>query len=235
MSLPAGPRVLLISLLLLFAVWAGFRLHSSGSKSAAFVTVPAGQASPAIPSDAAADASLEGASVHAAAIPEVLPTFSINDLQGRPTSAAAWPGKSLVMNFWATWCAPCQREVPLLKALSSEWSDRNVEVVGIAVDHPDKVQGFAEQFKIPYPLLVGEQNALDLATQLGLSTPVFPFTVFTDRRGHVVALFVGELHRPQADLILSVLQNLNQDKVQLPDARLLIAEGLDKLADQHAG
>jgi thiol-disulfide isomerase/thioredoxin len=235
MSLPAGPRVLVVSLLLLFAVWAGFRLHSSGSKSIGYVSVPAGQASPAIPSDAAAEASQEGASLQGAAIPEVLPPFSINDLQGRPTSAAAWPGKSLVMNFWATWCAPCQREVPLLKALSSEWSDRNVEVVGIAVDHPDKVQGFAEQFKIPYPLLVGEQNALDLATQLGLSTPVFPFTVFTDRRSHVVALFIGELHRPQADLILSVLQNLNQDKVQLPDARRLIAEGLDKLADQHAG
>jgi peroxiredoxin len=235
MSLPAGPRVLVVSLLLLFAVWAGFRLHTTGSKATAFVSVPAGQASPAIPSDAAADASLEGASVQAAAIPEVLPAFSINDLQGRPTSAAAWPGKSLVMNFWATWCAPCQREVPLLKALRSEWSDRNVEVVGIAVDHPDKVQGFAEQFRIPYPLLVGEQNALDLATKLGLSTPVFPFTVFTDRRGHVVALFIGELHRPQADLILSVLQNLNQDKVQLPDARLLIAEGLDKLAEKHAG
>jgi thiol-disulfide isomerase/thioredoxin len=235
MSLSAGPRVLLVALLFLFAVWAGFRLHSSGSKSMAYVGVPAGQASPAIPTDATADAFPENASMQAAAIPEVLPAFSINDLQGRPTSAAAWPGKSLVMNFWATWCAPCQREVPLLKALSSEWSDRNVEVVGIAVDHPDKVQGFAKQFKIPYPLLVGEQNALDLATQLGLSTPVFPFTVFTDRRGQVVALFIGELHRPQADLILSVLQNLNQDKVQLPDARHLIAEGLDKLSDQNAG
>jgi thiol-disulfide isomerase/thioredoxin len=235
MSLPAGSRVLVVSLLLLFAVWAGFRLHSSGSKSTALVNVPAGQASPAIPSDGVADASLDAASLQPAAIPEMLPTFSINDLQGRPTSAATWQGKSLVMNFWATWCAPCQREVPLLKALSSEWSGRNVEVVGIAVDHPDKVQGFAEQFKIPYPLLVGEQNALDLATKLGLRTPVFPFTVFTDRHGHVVALFIGELHRPQADLILSVLQNLNQDKVQLQTARQLIADGLDKLAERHTG
>ncbi len=235
MSPAAGPRVLVVSLLLLLAVWAGFRLHSSSSQSTAFVDVPAGKASPTIPSDAAAEAPLEGASLQGTPIPESLPTFSINDLQGRPTSAAAWPGKSLVVNFWATWCAPCQREVPLLKALSSEWSDRNVEVVGIAVDHPDKVQGFAAQFSIPYPLLVGEQNALDLASQLGLTSPVFPFTVFTDRRGHVVALFIGELHRPQADLILSVVQDLNQDKVRLPGARRLIAEGLDKLAEQHAG
>jgi thiol-disulfide isomerase/thioredoxin len=235
MSQAIGPRVLVASLLLLFGVWAGFRLHSSRSESTGFVAVPAGKASPTIPSDAATDAPLEGATLRTAPVPEVLPPFSINDLQGRPTSAAAWSGKSLVMNFWATWCAPCQREVPLLKALSTEWADRNVEVVGIAVDHPDKVQGFAEQFKIAYPLLVGEQNALDLASKLGLSTPVFPFTVFSDHRGRVVALFIGELHRPQADLILAVLQNLNQDKVQLPDAKRLIAEGLDKLADQHAG
>jgi thiol-disulfide isomerase/thioredoxin len=235
MSQTTGPRVLVASLLLLFGVWAGFRLHSSRSESTGFVQVPAGKASPPLPSDAATDAPLEGASLRAAAIPEVLPPFSINDLQGRPTSAAAWSGKSLVINFWATWCAPCQREVPLLKALSTEWADRNIEVVGIAVDHPDKVQGFAEQFKIPYPLLVGEQNALDLASKLGLSTPVFPFTVFSDQRGRVVALFIGELHRSQADLILAVLQNLNQDKVRLPDARRLIAEGLDKLAERHAG
>jgi thiol-disulfide isomerase/thioredoxin len=223
-------RILQVSLLLMIGIWAGFRLHSSKSPPHAFVAVPAGKASAPIPSDAAADTPLLGIP-----IPEQLPPFSINNLQGKPTTAAAWRGKSLVVNFWATWCAPCQREVPLLKALSTEWSNRNVEVVGIAVDHPDKVQGFAEQFKISYPLLVGEENALDLAAKLGLTSPVFPFTVFTDRRGQVVALFVGELHRPQADLILSVLQNLNQDKVQLPEARLLIADGLGELADKTAG
>jgi hypothetical protein len=53
-----------------------------------------------------------------------------------------------------------------------------------------------------YPLLIGEQDALDAATALGVDSPVFPFTVFTDRRGEVVALFVGELHKPQAELIL---------------------------------
>ena len=76
-------------------------------------------------------------------------------------------------------------------------------VVGIAVDHRDKVRHFAGEFKIDYPLLIGEQDALDVAAKFGMDVPAFPFTVFTDRRGEVVALFVGELHRPQADLILS--------------------------------
>jgi thiol-disulfide isomerase/thioredoxin len=226
----SGPRILLGALLLLVGVWGGFRLHSSRDATSAHIAVPAGQASPPIPSDSPAEAPLQGSP-----IPEQLPAFSINNLQGKPTTNTAWPGKSLIVNFWATWCAPCQREVPLLKALSTEWAARNVEVVGIAVDHPDKVQGFAQQFKIPYPLLVGEQDALDLAAKLGLSTPVFPFTVFTDRRGQVVALFVGELHRAQADLILSVLENVNQDKVQLPEARRLIADGLEKLGDKLSG
>jgi thiol-disulfide isomerase/thioredoxin len=228
MNSSKGPRILLASLLLIIGVWAGFRLHSSKSQPHSSVTVPVGKASAPTASDSAADAAVLGNP-----IPERLPAFSINNLQGRPTSAAAWQGKSLIVNFWATWCGPCQREVPLLKALSTEWSPRNVEVVGIAVDHPDAVQGFAQRFKIDYPVLVGEENALDLAAQLGLANPVFPFTVFTDRTGRVVTLFVGELHRDQADLILSVLQNLNQDKVQLPEAKRLIADGLQKLTDQR--
>jgi hypothetical protein len=72
------------------------------------------------------------------------------------------------------------------------------------------VLAYADDLKIAYPLLIGEQDALDAAAALGVDSPVFPFTVFTDRRGEVVALFVGELHRPQAELILREVQNLNR-------------------------
>ncbi len=223
-------RILQVSLLLMIGVWAGFRLHHSSSSEPSLVQVPVGKASAPSPTDLVSEMPLQGTP-----IPEHLPAFTINNLQGKPTTAAAWPGKSLIVNFWATWCAPCQREVPLLNALSTEWANRGIQVVGIAVDHVDKVQGFAEQFKIGYPLLVGEQNALDLASQLGLTSPVFPFTVFTDHQGRVVALFVGELRRAQADLILSVLQDLNQDKVQLLEARQQIADGLEKLTENRSG
>ncbi len=108
-------------------------------------------------------------------------------------------------------------------------------MVGIAVDYRDKVQDFAREFKIDYPLLIGEQDALDVAAKFGMDSPAFPFTVFTDRRGEVVALFVGELHRPQADLILSVVQTLNQDLVQLPEAKRSIADGLAAILNNRAG
>jgi hypothetical protein len=91
---------------------------------------------------------------------------------------------------------------------------------------------FADEFKIGYPLLVGEQDALDVAAKFGMPSPAFPFTVFTDRRGEVVALFVGELHRPQADLIMSAVHNLDLGSLQLSQARRQIAAGLDALAEK---
>ncbi len=84
-------------------------------------------------------------------------------------------------------------------------------------------------------MLIGEQDALDAAAEFGMDSPALPFTVFTDRRGEVVALFVGELHRPQADFILSEVQNLNQERIALPEARRAIADGLEALAGKKTG
>jgi peroxiredoxin len=123
----------------------------------------------------------------------------------------------------------------LLKSLAESWQSRDVAVVGVAVDHRAEVLSFADKFRIGYPLLIGEQDALDAAAALGMDSPVFPFTVFTDRRGEVVALFVGELHRPQAELILKVVQDLNADRLQLAAARHAIADGLHALPTAAAG
>jgi len=232
------------ALIALVAVGAGAWMHArqqaAGNRAGTHdeVAVPAGHASAPSPSDQAAygDAAAPGnAAYQPPKIPDQLPIFSLEDRTGKTTSIAAWAGKSLVINFWATWCAPCRREIPLLETLHSEWVGRGVTVIGIAVDHRDQVLKFADQFKIPYPLLIGEQDALDAAAAFGMASPVFPFTVFTDRRGEVVTLFVGELHRPQADLILSVVQNLNDGRVHLPEARQAIADGLSALAAKRAG
>lgn len=158
----------------------------------------------------------------AASIPASLPAFLLKDLEGRPTSAARWQGKSLMINFWATWCAPCRREIPLLQSLHREFDGREFEVVGIAVDYPDKVRSFRDEFGITYPLLVGEQDALDLITRLGVATPAFPFTVFTDHQGRVVTLYLGELRKPVAEAILAAVRDVDQGHVDLPAARARI-------------
>lgn len=222
----AAARVAGAALIAVVACWAGIRVYSVRS-AAQGTAVPAGEASPPTATDFAA--SLEDAPP-SVKIPDHLPSFSLNDRSGVPTPIATWAGKSLVLNFWATWCAPCRREIPLLQALQGELAAEDVTIVGIAVDHRDEVAAFAERLKISYPLLVGEQDALDVAAAFGVKSPVFPFTVFTDRRGEVVALYLGELHRSQAGLILGVVRSLNQDRLKLPEARRVIAEGLSGLA-----
>jgi thiol-disulfide isomerase/thioredoxin len=237
-------RFLGIALLVLAGIWAGLKFHSVQSVQSvhsvqsvqavhkapdAGVPVPAGVASAPDPRE---DSEL--AAPHPV-IPTKLPDFSLKDLSGKPTSVASWSGKSLVINFWATWCAPCRREMPLLKTLAADWAGRDLAILGIAVDDPDKVRAFASRSSIGYPVLIGEQDALDVAAKFGMTSPALPFTVFVDRRGEVVALFLGELHRPQADFILSQVQNLNDERIALPQARRAIAAGLEALAEKHSG
>ncbi|HME39463.1 MAG TPA: TlpA disulfide reductase family protein [Steroidobacteraceae bacterium] len=235
-------RVVAAALVVALGIWAGAEVYSSRTALQAHrgVKVPAGEASPANPSDLVnADAAPSGTDPMGVfpppKIPDRLPQFSLENSAGKPTAIASFGDKSLIINFWATWCAPCRKEIPLLQALHAEWAGRDVSVVGIAVDYRDPVLEFARRFNIGYPLLIGEQDALDAAAAFGVQSPVFPFTVFTDRRGEVVALFIGELHRPQAELILSQVQNLNKDLVQLPDARRAIALGLRALAAKRSG
>jgi thiol-disulfide isomerase/thioredoxin len=215
-------------LVAMVAIWAGNRLYMSRRPPPATVE----SRSPAPPPEV--DFGAESA-IPPPKIPDMLPVFSLADRTGKSTSITSWKDKSLIINFWATWCAPCRKEIPLLESLADEWGSRGVEVVGIAVDHRAQVVEFADRLKIAYPVLIGEQDALDAAAAFGFESPVFPFTVFTDRRGEVVALFVGELHKPQADLILSVVQSLNQNRVQLTEARQTITSGLAALGKASAG
>jgi thiol-disulfide isomerase/thioredoxin len=238
MTTPTGVlRFAGVALVAAFAFWAGSRVYSTHVADRAHRTsirVPAGEASAPTLSDLATD--FNTAAPHALSkIPERLPSFSLTDREGKSTPITGWPGKSLIVNFWATWCAPCRREIPLLKALHREWADRDITVVGVAVDSRDKALAYAEELGITYPLLIGEQDALDAAAAFGVTDPAFPFTVFTDRRGEVVALYLGELHQAQADLILKVVQGLNQDRLALPEARQTIAEGLHALATASPG
>jgi len=223
-------RIAGLILVVVVGVWAGVRIHSGrlAAEHLAGVRTPVGAASPPTPSDLIEEAPTP------VKIPDRLPEFSLTALDGKSTPIGSWKGKSLIINFWATWCAPCRREIPLLESLSGQWAARGVQVIGIAVDHRDSVSRYAQELNIGYPLLIGE-DALDVAGSLGFASPVFPFTVFTDRRGEVVALYVGELHKPQADLILSTVQTLNDDQVQLKQARQSIAEGLHTLRSSKPG
>lgn len=211
------------ALLVVVGIWAGAKVYSTRAPPQPNQAIPNPSDSAQIPAEPV------GGPMPPGKIPDRLPRFSLGDRTGRATSIASFGTASLVINFWATWCAPCRREIPLLQSLHSEWAGRDVTVVGIAVDHRDKVLEFADRLNIAYPLLIGEQDALDVATTFGVDSPVFPFTVFTDRRGEVVTLFIGELHRPQAELILGAVHDLDRGLIQLPAARQVIVDGLQAL------
>ena len=214
--------------IILAAGWAGHRAQRFAARADDAVRVPAGEASAPLPSPATAgpEGPPQAGVAPPRSIPDQLPAFTLQNPEGRAMPVSTWQGKSLIVNFWATWCAPCRREMPLLQSLDRDWDARGFRVLGIAVDHPEAVRSFARSLQISYPLLVGDEDALDVAARLGVTSPVFPFTVFTDRRGQIVALYVGELHKAETDLILAAVVAVNQDQLAVAAARRQIAAGL---------
>lgn len=134
--------------------------------------------------------------------PERVPDLALPDAQGAPHHLSEWAGRPLLVNFWATWCEPCQREIPLLKTLRREYAANGLEIVGIAIDSADSVSKYAADHAMGYPVLIGERGGLEAAAAFGMDT-VLPFTVFADAQGRIVALKIGELHRDEAERYLA--------------------------------
>jgi thiol-disulfide isomerase/thioredoxin len=166
-------------------------------------------------------------------IPEKLPDLTLVDLQGHTQKLSSWPGRPLMVNFWATWCEPCRREIPLLIELRKQYAHEGLEVVGIAVDFPDAVRKYATKMGIDYPVLIGEQEGLDAIAAFGMQ-PIFPFSVFADRQTRIVAIRVGELHADEADFILGEVKAIDQGQRTLAEAKQRISDQLRNLAVEHA-
>ncbi len=166
-------------------------------------------------------------------IPERLPDFSLPDLGGVSHRLADWRGRPLVVNFWATWCEPCRREIPLLKTIRRENAGNHLEIVGIAIDHPEDVRKFVGELGIDYPILVGEKGGLEAVSAFGVDT-VLPFTIFADAEGRIVTLKIGELHRDEATFILARLAEVGKGRLSVAAAREQIADGMRRLAVSRA-
>ena len=165
----------------------------------------------------------------------VIPEFKLADRDGQMRSLKDdWAGKSLIVNFWATWCAPCRREIPLLKQIARDRAGENFQVIGIAADFRDKVIAYADEMKIGYPMLIGEQEALDAAAAFGVDAVGLPFTIFTDSKGRVITLHMGELTAAEADLILNAVAEVNADRADPLQARAVITAGLAALPQEAA-
>jgi thiol-disulfide isomerase/thioredoxin len=228
---PRAPRpgagLLLAVVLVAGAAAGGFLAYRLSAPPRAVLTVDRAPPPARPPGDTEEAAPQDGA-VPERRIPEELPPIRLPGLDGRERSLTDFRGKLLIVNFWATWCEPCRREIPLLQGLRRERARNGLEIVGIALDHPDDVAQYAHARDLKYPLLVGEKGGLEAANALGMDT-VLPFSVFADRTGRIVTLKVGELHADEAALILDRMTDLDQGRLSLAAAREQIASGIARL------
>ena len=131
--------------------------------------------------------------------------MSLKDAAGKPQSLAQWQGKAMVVNFWATWCGPCVREMPELDALAKELGSKNIAVIGIGIDSQSNVAQFGNRLKISYPLYVAGMEGTDLARELGNAKGGLPYTVLIGADGSVRKTYLGELKFDQLKADLAAL------------------------------
>jgi len=135
-----------------------------------------------------------------------LPEFTLLDVEGNTRNHSEWEGKVLVINFWATWCPPCIREIPIFVKLQEQYAARDLQFLGIAInDSRQAVQDFIKEQGINYPILSGE-NAIYLAQSLGNDNAGLPFTVIIDRQNRIVSRHLGDMNQQETnDAILLLL------------------------------
>ncbi|NIP73774.1 MAG: TlpA family protein disulfide reductase [Gammaproteobacteria bacterium] len=133
------------------------------------------------------------------------PAFELADLSGRMRHIREWDGKVIVLNFWATWCPPCKREIPTLVELQDSYSAQGLQIIGVAIDQRQLVQEFSDYMGVNYPVLVGETDATEVTKQYGNLYGQLPFTAFIDREGRIVEVKRGEIKREEAERIIGPL------------------------------
>ena len=166
-------------------------------------------------------------------VPTTLPDITLADLKGKPTKLASFAGRPLMVNFWATWCAPCRREIPLLNKIRMERKAQNAEIVGIAVDFKEDVLAFVKETPLSYPLLIGEEDGLAAAEAFGMGMG-FPFSVFVDSQNRILTIKVGELHEDEANFAFDRLRDIDNGILTPKAAQEAVAEAFREMAAERA-
>ena len=126
--------------------------------------------------------------------------FSVTDANGKTHRLSAYRGKWVLVNFWATWCPPCLEEMPDLGALFDARRDKDLVVIGIAMDfqNPKEVIEFADNMLVSYPIVLGDKKVTEqFARVRGL-----PTTLIYDPQGRLVKTHLGAITRKQVEAII---------------------------------
>ncbi|HET9474929.1 MAG TPA: TlpA disulfide reductase family protein [Steroidobacteraceae bacterium] len=166
-------------------------------------------------------------------IPDTLPDITLADRDGKPTQLASFGGRPLMVNFWATWCAPCRREIPLLNQISVERKTENVMIVGIAVDFREDVLKFVQETPLNYPLLIGEEDGMAAADAFGMGM-AFPFSVFVDSQNRILTVKIGELHEDEANFAFDRIRDIDNGVLTREAAQAMVADAFRQMAADRA-
>jgi thiol-disulfide isomerase/thioredoxin len=228
-NLPSSPpRALLAALVIGVAGVGGFFLFRAFQNPPAETLKPVTAAAP--PPQVIAD---QGAPVSKRTVPDTLPEIMLADTQGKPTKLASFGGRPLMVNFWATWCAPCRREIPLLNKIRMQRKAQNAEIVGIAVDFREDVLKFVQKVPLSYPLLIGEEDGLAAAEAFGMGM-AFPFSVFVDSQNRILTVKVGELHEDEANFAFDRLRDIDNGTLTRKAAQAAVADAFREMSAHRA-
>ncbi len=134
----------------------------------------------------------------------VMSDFFLENIEGETISIVEFRGEKTLINFWATWCRPCRKEMPMLNGVFLSQDPSDFSVVGIAIDKPEKVKQFVAELGIDFPIMVGQSEAYDVMKDLGNEALTLPYTILIDEEGEVVWSKNTELKHSDMDEVLGI-------------------------------
>lgn len=127
------------------------------------------------------------------------PGFSLPDTEGKMRNIDEWKGKVILLNFWASWCPPCRKELPDFVRLYDKYKDRGFMVVGVGIDKRQDLVDFMDQMGVEYPVMVAQTEGIDLSQRYGDHLGALPYSVIIDRDGKIVETHVKSLSYDQVE------------------------------------
>lgn len=127
--------------------------------------------------------------------PILPPAFTLPGLDGKPHALEEWRNKVILLNFWASWCSPCQSEIPALVAFQNQYGRQGLQVVGIGLDDEVKLRNVHRTLEINYPVLFTNSPVHPLMSRFGNRNGVVPYSVLISRTGEVVYTHTGVITR----------------------------------------
>ncbi|PPC88131.1 MAG: redoxin [Methylotenera sp.] len=136
---------------------------------------------------------------------QALFTANFPDENNKPQPLSQYEGKVVVLNFWASWCEPCREEMPELSELNLAYDDKNVVVLGMAIEDVAAINDFLKETKVSYPLFAADVQGMDIAASLGNDKGVLPYTVIIKTDGTVAKTYFGRITKPLLEQTLKTI------------------------------